>query len=311
MRSSIPESGTEAESPSDGRNVAAPPPSSLFALLRGDRVALAAAVFLGLVVALALVGPLFFADEAGRQDLLKRNWAPFPEDAGWAYILGADQLGRPLLLRIVVAGQNTLLIAAGAVSASLVIGTVLGLVAGYGGRWLSEVIMRLADVVMSFPSLLMAVIVLYMLDPSVVNLVIVLAITRIPVYLRTTRAEVLEIRERMFVQAATTMGASRSRIIFRHILPSVAPTLATIATLDFAFVVLAESSLSFLGIGVQPPEITWGLMVAQGRPYLMHAWWLSVLPGLAIILTTLSLNLLSNWLRTALDPRQRWRLEAP
>ena len=139
--------------------------------------------------------------------------------------------------------------------------------------------MRLADVIMSFPSLLLAVIVLYMLEPSILNLVLVLAITRIPIYLRTTRAEVLEIRERMFVQAARVMGASDTRIVLRHILPMVLPTLVTIATLDFAFVMLAESSLSFLGIGIQPPEVTWGLMVAQGRPYLAQAWWLASVPG--------------------------------
>jgi peptide/nickel transport system permease protein len=162
---------------------------------------------------------------------------------------------------------------------------------------------------MSFPSLLIAVIVLYILGPSVLNLIIVLAITRIPVYLRTTRAEVLEIKERMFVSAARVMGASPGRIVFRHILPVVLPTLMTIATLDFAFVMLAESALSFLGIGIQPPEITWGLMISQGKQYLTTAWWLSFWPGLAIILTTLSLNLLSNWMRIALDPVQRWRLE--
>jgi peptide/nickel transport system permease protein len=138
----------------------------------------------------------------------------------------------------------------------------------------------------------------------------VLAITRIPIYLRTTRAEVLEVRERMFVQAAVVMGASHGRIIARHVLPVVAPTLVTIATLDFAFVMLAESSLSFLGIGIQPPDITWGLMVSQGRPYLTTAWWLALWPGVCIVITTLALNLLSNWLRVALDPAQRWRLEA-
>ena len=169
--------------------------------------------------------------------------------------------------------------------------------------------MRLADVIMSFPSLLLAVIVLYMLESSIFNLVLVLAITRIPIYLRTTRAEVLEISERMFVQAARVMGASDKRIVLRHILPVVLPTLVTIATLDFAYVMLAESSLSFLGIGIQPPEVTWGLMVAQGRPYLANAWWLALFPGLAIVITTMSLTLLSGWMRTALDPVQRWRLE--
>ena len=208
-----------------------------------------------------------------------------------------------------VAAQNTMAVAAGAVFASLAIGTALGLIAGFSRGRAAQIIPRLADVIMSFPSLLLAVIVLYMLEPAVGNLIIVLAITRIPIYLRTTRAEVLEIRERMFVQAAQVMGASSRRIVFRHILPVVLPTLLTIATLDFAFVMLAESSLSFLGIGIQPPEITWGLMVSQGRPYLTTAWWLSFWPGLTIILTTLSLNLLSNWLRVAMDPEQRWRLE--
>ena len=176
-------------------------------------------------------------------------------------------------------------------------------------QWTGEVIMRLADVIMSFPSLLLAVIVLYMLEPSIANLVLVLAITRIPIYLRTTRAKVLEVRERMFVQAARVMGASNLRIIFRHILPVILPTLLTIATLDFAFVMLAESALSFLGIGIQAPEVTWGLMVSQGRQYLTNAWWLAFWPGLAIILTTMSLNLLSSWMRVALNPTQRWRLE--
>ncbi|MDO5371754.1 ABC transporter permease [Paracoccus sp. (in: a-proteobacteria)] len=298
---SLSDTGTIPEEPGALRRLAR--------MLLADRFALMAALFLALVVALAVVGPMWLGTEATRQNLRGRNLPPFSLEQGWLWVLGADALGRPLLARIIVATRNTIAIAAGAVLFSAVIGTVLGLVAGYMGRTASQVILRLADVIMSFPSLLLAVIVLYILGPSVTNLIVVLAITRIPVYLRTTRAEVMEVRERMFVQAARVMGASRPRIIFRHILPVVLPTLLTVATLDFAFVMLAESALSFLGIGIQPPEITWGLMVAQGRQYLQTAWWLSVWPGLAIILTTLSLNLLSGWLRIALDPTQRWRLE--
>ncbi|WP_296644930.1 ABC transporter permease, partial [Roseinatronobacter sp.] len=282
---------------------------NLLAMLWADKFACAAAGFLCLMILCALFGPMLLEDAASGQNLRARNAPPFTLDRGWLYILGGDALGRPLLARIVVAAQNTLMVAAGAVACSLAIGTVLGLLAGYAGRIWAEVILRLADVIMSFPSLLLAVIVLYILEPSVANLVLVLAITRIPVYLRTTRAEVLEVRERMFVQAAIVMGASRGRIIFKHILPVILPTLLTIATLDFAFVMLAESALSFLGIGIQPPEITWGLMVSQGRAYLTTAWWLAFWPGLAIILTTMSLNLLSSWMRVALDPKQRWRLE--
>ncbi len=280
-------------------------------MLGRDRFATAAVIFLLLMILCALLGPALLGEAATKQNLRGRNLAPFTLSNGWLMILGADALGRPLLARIVVAAQNTLMIAAGAVALSATVGAALGLVAGYGPRWAGTLIMRLADVIMSFPSLLLAVLVLYMLSPSVGNVVLVLAITRVPIYLRTTRAEVLEIKERMFVQAAQVMGASPARIVLRHILPMVIPTLVTIATLDFAFVMLAESALSFLGIGIQPPEITWGLMVAQGKQYLASAWWLAFWPGLAIILTTLSLNLLSGWLRIALDPAQRWRLEIP
>ncbi|MDF1633264.1 ABC transporter permease [Mycoplana sp. MJR14] len=278
-------------------------------MLLADKFALCAAIFLLVILVLAIVGPSWLGDLATKQNLRGRNAAPFDWERGWVWWMGADALGRPLLARIVVASQNTLLVAAGAVALSAVVGTLLGLVAGFSSPRVNQVIMRLADVIMSFPSLLIAVIVLYILGSSILNLVLVLAITRIPVYLRTTRAEVLEIRERMFVQAARVMGASSRRILFRHMLPVVLPTLTTLATLDFAYVMLAESALSFLGIGIQPPEITWGLMISQGRQYLTNAWWLSFWPGLAIILTTLSLNLLSNWLRIALDPVQRWRLE--
>ncbi|MCJ8141091.1 ABC transporter permease [Falsirhodobacter halotolerans] len=283
--------------------------SRFWRMLCADKMALCAAFYLIFIVFFALFGPWLIGDIAADQDLRGRNMPPFDWDRGLIWAFGSDALGRPLLPRILVAGQNTLAIAAGAVLGSAIIGTTLGLIAGYSGKILSEVVLRLADIIMSFPSLLIALIVLSILGPSVTNLIIVLAITRIPVYLRTTRAEVLEIRERMFVQAAQVMGAPRRRVLFRHILPVVIPTLTTVATLDFAFVMLAESALSFLGIGIQPPDVTWGLMIAQGRAYLTNAWWLSFWPGLAIILTTLSLTLLSNWLRIALDPVQRWRLE--
>lgn len=278
-------------------------------MLLADKFALCAAIFLLFILILVIIGPSWLGDLATKQNLRGRNAAPFDWERGWVWWMGADALGRPLLARIIVATQNTLMVAAGAVVLSAVVGTVLGLVAGFSSPRVNQVIMRLADVIMSFPSLLIAVIVLYILGPSILNLMLVLSITRIPVYLRTTRAEVLEIRERMFVQAARVMGASSKRILFRHIFPVVLPTLTTLATLDFAYVMLAESALSFLGIGIQPPEITWGLMISQGRQYLTNAWWLSFWPGLAIILTTMSLNLLSNWLRIALDPVQRWRLE--
>jgi peptide/nickel transport system permease protein len=285
------------------------PAAQALRLLWHDKFALVAACYLALMALCALFGPALLEDAATKMNLRGRNAPPFTLENGWLYVLGADALGRSILARLVVAAQNTLAVAAAAVAVAMTIGGILGLIAGYAGGFVGNLIMRLADVIMSFPSLLLAVVVLYVFEPRVANLVLVLAVTRIPIYLRTTRAEVLELRERMFVSAARVMGAGPVRIVWRHVVPLVLPTLITIATIDFAFVMLAESALSFLGIGIQPPEITWGLMVAQGRNYLGIAWWLAFWPGVAIMLTTLALNLLSSWMRIATDPVQRWRLE--
>lgn len=282
---------------------------SVLQMLWNDKFAFFSVVFLLLITVSAVIGPSLLGESATKLNLRLRNFAPFSLDHGWLYFLGADALGRSMISRLIVASQNTLVVAGAAVVVSLVVGGFLGIVAGYFNGRFSNLIMRFADIIMSFPSLLIAVVILYIFEPRVANLVLVLAVTRLPIYMRTARAEVLEIRERLFVSAARVLGASNRRILGRHIAPLVLPTLTTIATLEFAFVMLAESSLSFLGIGIQPPEITWGVMVAQGRNYLQSAWWLSFFPGLFIMLSALSLNLLSGWIRTALDPVQRWRLE--
>jgi peptide/nickel transport system permease protein len=282
----------------------------LLIYLTRDKLALCAAIFLLILISCVLLGPLLVGDMASKLGLRQRNLAPFSFDNGFIYFLGADTLGRPILARLIVGAQTTLGIAAAAVCTSMLVGGTLGLIAGYSERWYSHVILRFADIIMSFPSLLLALIVLYTLGPSVMNLVIVLAITRLPVFIRTARAEVLELRERMFVSAALSMGASTCRILLRHIAPLVVPTLVTIAAIDFATVILAESALSFLGLGIQPPNFTWGAMVANGRGYLASAWWIAFWPGLAILLTTLSLNILASWARTVADPLQRWRLQS-
>lgn len=280
---------------------------AMLSLLRHDAFAAVSAVYLVVLVSFAIAGPWLLGDAATQMNLRLRNAPPASFEHGWLFALGGDALGRSILARIVVASQNTLAIAATAVPIALVCGCTLGLIAGYRSGWTGNAIMRLTDVLMSFPSLLLAVIVLYIFEPRVANVVMVLAITRMPIYIRTTRAEVLELRERLFVDAARSLGFSSVRILSRHIAPMVAPTLITIATVDCAVVMLAESALSFLGIGIQPPEITWGLMVAQGRNYLSSAWWLAFFPGLMIMLTTLALNLLSNWVRAVSDPIQRTR----
>jgi peptide/nickel transport system permease protein len=278
-------------------------------MLRGDFFALSAFIFLIILLFGTAFGPSLIEGSDVSMNLRMRNAPPFQLGNGFGYILGADSLGRPILPRILYGARTTLAISLSVVILSMAFGSTLGIVAGYYGKRFDNIIMRGADLVMSFPSLLLAVIVLYVLKPFVFNVVIVLTITRIPVYVRVARAEVLEVKQRLFVESAFAMGATDFRILRLHIAPIILPTLLTVASLDLANVMLAESSLSFLGIGVQPPGITWGLMVADGRNYLTTAWWLSFWPGAAILLTALAANLLSNWMRIVMDPKLSWRLE--
>ncbi|MFE9887197.1 dipeptide/oligopeptide/nickel ABC transporter permease/ATP-binding protein [Streptomyces scopuliridis] len=285
-------------------------PPRWWMLLGKDRFAAVAAVLLGLVFLTALLGPLLLGDRAVRQDL-RASLRPPSFDHGFFGLLGTDVLGRSVLARLVEAAGTTLSVAIPAVLCSLVIGSAIGMWAGYHGGRRENIAMRVADVILSFPSLLLAVVVLYVFEASAANIVLIIAIARIPIYLRTARAEAAELRSRLFVDAARTFGAGSLPTIYRHILPIAIPTLLTVATLDFCFVMLTESSLSFLGIGIQPPEVSWGLMVAQGRQYLQTAWWIAVLPGLAIVLSTVSATVLAAWVRLATDPAQRWRLALP
>lgn len=284
--------------------------SRLLKLLRSDPVAMVAAGYLIFVALVAIFGPMLVGDAATGINLRNRNAPPFDFTRPWLFWLGSDSLGRSIIARIVVASRTTLGIASSAVLASLIVGGIVGLIAGLSRGRLGHFILRAVDVIMSFPSLLLALIVLYVLGSDPSNIVIVLAVTRVPVYVRTARAEVLEIRERAFVSAAQVMGAGPLHIAVRHVAPLVMPTLLIIGALDFAYVMLAESALSFLGIGVQPPDITWGLMVAEGRAYLTAAWWLSFWPGVAIMTTALATNLLAIWYRMANDPSMRAGLKA-
>jgi peptide/nickel transport system permease protein len=287
----------------------APSRPRIWRYLLADKLAVAAAIWLGIVVIGMVFGLTTLQDDAVKMNLAARNLAPFDVSAGWLNILGTDSLGRSMLARLMVASGTTMSIALASVLASLIIGTAVGVIAGYFGGWIGTLIMRLGDVILSFPLMLLALIVLFVLGPSIPNLVMVMAITRMPVYARVARAEVLEIRERLFVDAARALGARSSWILWTHILPLVAPTLLTVASVNLAIVMLFESGLSFLGLGVQPPGASWGLMVAQGRAYLSQAWWLACFPGLAIMLTTMAFNILASWFRSVTDPAQRWRLE--
>jgi len=288
------------------------PPSrriSLLRLLARDPSAMVALVWI-FVLALVLVANVWFLQAYSvRVDLKLRNAPPFTLDNGWIYYLGADSLGRSMIARLAAAAGPSLGVAFAAVGFSLVCGAILGLVAGWMSGPVGTLILRVADMIQGFPTFLLALVVLYIFGPSVVNLVIVLGITRMPAYVRVARAEVLEIRERLFIDASRVLGASPWWMVRQHVLPIVAPTLLTIASVNLAMVMLIESGLSFIGLGIQPPAASWGLMVAQGRGYLSNAWWLACFPGLAIMFTTIAFNLLSSWFRMATDPQQRWRLE--
>lgn len=285
----------------------AKPPSGwrpYFDALKQDRLAFGSAIYLVVLVIAVLVGGWVMSDLATDPALRMRNIAPFTLDQGFAYILGSDSLGRSILARIIVGGARTLGVAAITVLIASVVGTLIGIYAGYRGRIFDTLVMRFADVSLAFPGILLAVVLLYIFPPDTWTVVAVLVINRLPLYIRVARAETLEVRERLFVSAAKVLGAGAFTIMRRHIFPVILPTILTVAALDLAVVMLVESSLSFLGMGVQPPAISWGLMVADGRRYLRAAWWLTVFPGLAIVFTAIAINVFSNWLRVVLDPVQ-------
>lgn len=278
-------------------------------LLRGDPFAVVAAVSLVFILVVSTVASPFLHSYAIEIDLQLRNLSPFSGEHGPLFILGADSLGRSVLARIVVGGTTTLLISVAAMLTAILIGGVFGLVMGTRGGWIDTIGMRFIDMLLSFPTLLLAVLLTYLFQPNYLILVVVLAVTRVPVYTRVSRAEALDLSARDFVLGARALGASNSRIMVRHVAPSILPTLLTLGAVDLSYLILLESSLSYLGQGVQPPGISWGLLVAQGQTYLLTAWWQSLFPGLAITFATISLSLMSAWLRMVLDPRQRWRIE--
>jgi peptide/nickel transport system permease protein len=222
---------------------------------------------------------------------------------GSVAILGTDQVGRDMLAQVLQGARISLLVAAGTVLAAGLIGLVLGVLSGYYGGALDTAVMRLADVQLGFPSILLAILLAAVLGPSVVNIIITLALTRWVTFGRVARASTLTTRELEFVQAARALGSSDARILFRHIVPSTLTPLIVIATVEVGLVIIAEASLSFLGLGTPPDQPSWGMVVANGRAYLNTAWWISTMPGLALSLVVLSVGLFGDRLRDRLDPR--------
>ncbi len=274
---------------------------TLHVILR-DPLAFFSVLVIALLVFLALFGPWIapYPEQGmGRTDVPNRFLPPSREH--W---LGTDQLGRDVLSRIIIGSRIALQAPTVVVILAVVIGAPLGALAGYFGGWVDNLIMRLTDLFLAFPSLLLAVTIVAAVGPSLTNAMVAIAISWWPWYTRLVRGITLSLRERYFVEAARSIGVSNGAIILRHILPNCITPILVQATIDFGTVILAEGSLAFLGLGTQPPAPDWGLMVSQGRSYILDQWWISTLPGLAIFVSVLAFNLLGDTLRDVLDPRQ-------
>lgn len=279
-----------------------------FAIASGGRARLSRSlslVLLGVVVASALVAPVLSPYSPLKQSLGKRLQPPalLAGSIGSVdHALGTDQLGRDLLSRLLYGGRISLLVALFAVLISASAGTLLGLLAGYAGGVVDRVLMRLADIQLAFPFILLVVAIVAVLGPSAVNVVLALAISGWVAYAKLVRAQVLTLRELAYIESARSLGAGALRIMFRHLLPNALSPVIVLASFSVAQMIILESALSFLGLGVQPPTPTWGGMLADSRSYLATAWWLATLPGLVLMLTVLAINILGDWLRDVLDP---------
>lgn len=274
-------------------------------LLR-HRETLAGALLSLLVVASALAAGALAPRDPLAQEVVARLQAPgWSDGEGWTAWLGTDQLGRDILSRLVYGGRVSLLVSVTSVAGSLGLGLALGLVAGFYSGPVEALIMRLTDLQLAFPFILLALAIVALLGPSLPNIIVVFTVTSWPIYARVVRGSVLGLKPLDFVTAARALGRREPGILLRHIAPNTLAPLTVIAFFEMARMIITEAALGFLGLGVQPPTATWGNMLADGRDYIRDAWWLSAFPGLAIMLTAAGVNLLGDGLRDLLDPRQR------
>jgi len=267
-----------------------------------DPLALFSLLIIAILIILALFGPWlapYPRQGEGKTNVPDRFLPPSEK-----YWLGADQLGRDILSRVIIGSRIALQAPTVVVVLAVLIGAPLGALAGYLGGWVDNLIMRVTDLFLAFPSLLLAVTIVAAVGPSLTNAMIAIAISWWPWYTRLVRGVTISLRERYFVEAARSIGVSSGTIILRHILPNCITPILVQATIDFGTVILAEGSLAFLGLGTKPPAPDWGLMVSQGRSFILDQWWISTIPGLAIFISVLAFNLLGDTLRDILDPRQ-------
>jgi peptide/nickel transport system permease protein len=276
---------------------------------RLDRVPWMVWLYSGTILAMMMLG--VFAPQVTSHDPLEihlqaRLQPPFWSSGGSInYPLGTDHLGRDILSRIVHGSRISFVVGLGTVLLSGLMGSILGLLSGYLGYYVDEIIMGAADIQLSFPFLLLGILIMALLGPGTRNVILVLALTSWVPFARVVRSQVLSLKEKEFVLAARAIGANIGRIVFRHILPNTVSPITVIATLQLARAIVVESTLSFLGLGVKLPNPSWGVMLADGRQYIGTAWWVAALPGMALLLTCLSANALGDWARDVLDPTLR------
>lgn len=252
----------------------------------------------------AIFAPALAMHAPAETDAVNRLLPPFWVDGGnTEFLLGTDNLGRDVLSRIIYGSRVSLLVGISAVLLAGFIGIIFGLIAGYYGKTWDFIIMRTVDSFLAIPNILFMLIILAVLGPSLVTLILVLGGTTWVVYARMVRSETLSVKERDYVRSARAIGAKNFRIIVKYVLPSVISSFIVIATLNVASTIILEASLSFLGLGIQPPDVSWGLMLSDGREYIATSWWVATFPGLAITITVLGVIFLGDWLRDVLDPR--------
>ena len=260
-----------------------------------------AALFLGAMLVAALFAGWVAPYPASEQDITRRLQPP----GMGAHLLGTDEVGRDVLSRLIYGARVSLLVGVVAVALSCPLGVLVGVVAGYAGRRTDDVLMRLTEIQLAIPTILLAIAVVAVLGPGIRNVILTLSVTGWTLYARLTRGETLSVSGRDFVQAARATGAADLRIMARHVLPNVLSPVIVVAVFAVANMIVLEATLSFLGLGVEPDVVTWGRMLNGGRLYLSTAWWITAFPGLAIFLTVLAVNLLGDYLRDWLDPRLR------